>query len=47
MPDKVVLDHKMSYLVYFKNFHLLWPIFAQNRKNEIFKMLNFFFEIGL
>ena len=36
-PDKVVLDHKKSYLVYFENIHFLWffhiwPIFAENRK---------------
>jgi len=23
MPDKVILDHKKSYLVYFENFHFL------------------------
>jgi len=23
MPDKVILDHKMSYLVSFENFHFL------------------------
>jgi len=23
MPDKVILDHKMSYLVYFENLHFL------------------------
>ncbi len=35
MTDKVILDHKMSYLVYFENFYFLWffhlwPIFAEN-----------------
>jgi hypothetical protein len=42
MTDKVILDHEMSYLVYFENFHFLWflhlwQIFAKIEKNENFQ----------
>ena len=37
MPDKAILDHQKSYLVYFENFHLLLPIFVKNRKNKNFQ----------
>ena len=45
MPDKVTLDHKKSYLVYYENSHFLWflhlwPIFAKNRKKLKFSKLN-------
>jgi len=38
MPDKIILEHKKSYLVSFEIFNFLrffhlWPIFAENRKN--------------
>ena len=38
MQDKVILDHKKSYLAYFENFHFLslWTIFAKIEKNENF-----------
>ncbi len=44
MPDKVILEHKMSYLFYFENFHFLWffhlwPIFAKNWKKWKFSKL--------
>jgi len=42
MPDEVILDHKISYLFYFENFHFLRffnlrPIFAKIEKNENFQ----------
>jgi len=43
MPDKVILDHKKSYLVYFEIFHFLlilhWTIFAENQKKLKFSKL--------
>jgi len=42
MSDKVILEHKMSCLVYFENFHFLrffhlWTILTKNWKNENFQ----------
>ncbi len=42
MSDKVIWDHKKSYLIYFENFDFLWffhlwPSFAKNRKNKNFQ----------
>jgi len=42
MPDKVILEHKISYLVYFENFHFLWFNEGQfllkiEKKMKIFK----------
>ncbi len=44
IPDKVILDHKKLYLVYFENFHFLRffhfrPIFAKNWKKWKFSSL--------
>ena len=44
MSDKVILDHKKSYLISFENFHFLWffhllPIFAKNWKKWKFSKL--------
>ena len=40
MSDKVVLDHKTSYLIYFENFHSLW--FFSLKANFCLKLLKTF-----